>query len=288
MIYSMTGFARSQHKGDWGTAIWELRSVNHRYLDVSIKMPDNLRDLENAVRERLREAFGRGKIEAYLKFQAGPAITSELNLNEQFVTQLSTATSTISTSFPSGATINVMDVLKWPGLIDLDTEALSAVHEHVLAALDEAIENLKEMRMQEGQAIAKMLTERLDEIAVIVKDVRKNYPTILAANQKKLVDRLAEVQEKLDKDRLEQEMVYFAQRIDVAEELDRLDAHLSEIKKVLKKGGLVGRRLDFFMQELNREANTLSSKSQVSEQTHASVDMKVLIEQMREQVQNVE
>lgn len=288
MIYSMTGFARSQEKGDWGTAVWELRSVNHRYLDLSIKLPESLRDLENAVREKIREAFGRGKIEAYLKFQAGPAIAPELNLNERFVAQLSTATSTISASFPNAAMVNVMDVLKWPGLIELDTNAFSAVHEHVLAALDGAINNLKEMRQQEGQAIAKMLTERLDGIAVIVKDVRSNYPTILEANKKKIVDRLAELQEKLDNDRLEQEMVYFAQRIDVAEELDRLDTHLSEIKKVLNKGGLVGRRLDFFMQELNREANTLSSKSQVSEQTHASVDLKVLIEQMREQVQNVE
>lgn len=288
MLYSMTGFARSQLKGDWGSAVWELRSVNHRYLDVSIKMPENLRELENSVRERLRVELGRGKVEAYLKFRAGPAVASGIALNEELLAQLAAAQSTLHQHLGQSLSADVTSVLQWPGLMVDNKDNLSQVHDPILAGFEEALAGLKAMRAREGAAIKAMLSERLVKIAEYVKVVRAQYPTVLERLKQNLHDKLVEVMEKVDQERLEQEMVYLAQRSDVAEELDRLDAHVDEIQQVLERDEHVGRRLDFYMQELNREANTLSSKSQSIGQTNAAVDIKVLIEQMREQVQNVE
>lgn len=288
MLYSMTGFARSQLKEDWGSAVWELRSVNHRYLDVTIKMPESLRELENTVRERLRAELGRGKVEAYLKFKAGPAVASGVSLNEALLVQLAEAQTLLQDHLGQTISSDVTRLLQWPGLIVDDKAHLSQVHAPIMLGFDEALAGLKTMRSREGEAIKNMLSERLEKIAAHVVAVRSNYPEIIARLKQNLSDKLAEVMEKVDQDRLEQEMVYLAQRSDVAEELDRLDAHVSEIQKVLEREEQIGRRLDFYMQELNREANTLSSKSQGIGQTNAAVDIKVLIEQMREQVQNVE
>lgn len=287
MISSMTGFARHQHKGEWGSAIWELRSVNHRYLDLSVKVPDSFRALENDIREKIRGHLGRGKVEAYLKFQPGPALTSDLMLNEPLLQQLAQASTTIASHFGQVAT-ETTRLMQWPGLLQESSDQFQPVYDHILTGLDDAIGQLKNMRIAEGAAIKDMLTSRLSEIATHIGTVREHYPEILVSAKKNIIDKLAEVSDKLDNDRVEQEMVYFAQRIDVAEELDRLEAHVSEIQKVLEREENIGRRLDFFMQELNREANTLASKSQSIHQTHAAVDIKVLIEQMREQVQNIE
>lgn len=288
MIYSMTGFARHQHQGDWGQAVWELRSVNHRYLDVSIKVPDRFRALENDMREVIRTQLGRGKVEAYLKFQPGPAITSKIELNEPLLEQLGAASSAMAHFFPGGVQTECTRLLQWPGLIQESSDELEPAHQHILEALTAAVAKLKEARAREGEAIKTMLTSRLAKISEHIGQVQKHYPEILAAAKQNIVNKLSEVQEQLDQERLEQELVYFAQRIDIAEELDRLDAHVAEIHKVIEREENIGRRLDFFMQELNREANTLGSKSQSVHQTHASVDIKVLIEQMREQVQNIE
>lgn len=288
MIYSMTGFARSQHEDDWGSIVWELKSVNHRYLDISLYLPESLRSLENKIREQLRTHLGRGKVDARLKFTTGPKLGSQIAVNQELLQQLASLSNGIGKHFETGANVNPIDILRWPGIIQEDTNQLEPIYDKVLQQLEQAAQQLKTTRAQEGSAIKTMLTDRLDGIEQHVMSVRAAQPEMKANYRTNLLAKLTEVTDKLDSDRLEQEMVHFAQRTDVDEELDRLNAHVVEIRKVLDSGAQIGRRLDFFMQELNREANTLSSKSQSHFQTHSAVEMKVLIEQMREQVQNVE
>ncbi|MCB1827538.1 MAG: YicC family protein [Coxiellaceae bacterium] len=288
MIYSMTGFARHTIKGEWGSATWEIRSVNHRYCDISVKLPESFRECEPAIRRAIQAKISRGKIEALLKFSPSADVATGAMINHSLLHQLTGHTATLQRAFHQDVTVNAVDLLRWPGLLE-DTEvSLSQLQQPILDGLEDAIDKLKDMRQQEGQAILAMLTERLVAISEIVTVCRSLQPLIKTRYREALLEKLSEVKEQLDQDRLEQEMVYFSQKIDVAEELDRLDAHVSEINNVLQRDDAVGRRLDFFMQELNREANTLSSKSQDQQQTHASVDLKVLIEQMREQVQNIE
>jgi uncharacterized protein (TIGR00255 family) len=288
MIRSMTAFARSERTEDWGTAYWELRSVNNRYLDVSPRLPDEVRAIESAVRERVRGRLNRGKVDCTLRLSPGTESDAGLELDLNLARRVAEATREIDALLHDPARVSAIDVLRWPGVVQKRSPDIDALGKAVLELLDEALGGLVTTREREGQHIAGLLAQRCDEIQTIVAAVRGRLPEVLEACRQRLRDRLAEFAEQLNEERLEQEIALVAQKTDVAEELDRLDAHVKEVQRVVDKEQPAGRRLDFLMQELNREANTLGSKSIDTETTRASVDLKVLIEQMREQIQNVE
>ncbi len=288
MIRSMTAFARSERTEDWGTAHWELRSVNNRYLDVSPRLPEEIRAIESAVRERVRGRLSRGKVDCTLRLSLDTESDASLELNLNLARRVADARREIDALLHDPARVSSIDVLRWPGVVQTRSPDIDTLGKAVLELLDEALGGLVTTREREGQHITGLLTQRCDEIQAIVGNVRERLPEVLEACRQRLRDRLAEFAEQLNEERLEQEMAMVAQKTDVAEELDRLDAHVKEVQRVVDKEQPAGRRLDFLMQELNREANTLGSKSIDTETTRASVDLKVLIEQMREQIQNVE
>ena len=287
MIHSMTAFARAEQAGANGTLSWELRSVNHRYLEPHLRLPESFRDLEGAVREALRNGLSRGKVECTLRFSddnAGKALQVDL----ERAAQLIAAAESVAGLIKQPAALNPLEVLGWPGVLVADAADPQALNQSALALFSQALNELKQSREREGAELAKLLNERLDSILEQVVALRELVPQMLAGQRQKILDRCAEMQAELDPQRLEQELVILAQKSDVAEELDRLSTHVSEVRRVLKTGGQAGRRLDFLMQELNREANTLGSKAFDTRSTQAAVNLKVLIEQMREQVQNIE
>lgn len=287
MIHSMTAFARAEQAGANGTLSWELRSVNHRYLEPHLRLPESFRDLEGAVREALRNGLSRGKVECTLRFSddnAGKALQVDL----ERAAQLIAAAASVAGLIKQPAALNPLEVLGWPGVLVADAADPQALNQSALALFSQALSELKQSREREGTELAKLLNERLDSILEQVVALRELVPQMLAGQRQKILDRCAEMQAELDPQRLEQELVILAQKSDVAEELDRLSTHVSEVRRVLKTGGQAGRRLDFLMQELNREANTLGSKAFDTRSTQAAVNLKVLIEQMREQVQNIE
>lgn len=287
MICSMTAFARVQRDLPEGSLVWELKSVNHRYLDVSPRLPELFRDQDNAVREHIREQLARGKVEATLRFVAGEQ-GDGLRLNEPLVDELARLTRRIGDLVQHPGTVDPMDVLRYPGVLsapDPDTDALGG---QALALLDEALEKLVENRRREGEALRQVVLEKLDAVAREVSRVREIMPSVLQSMRRRLEERIRDITDSPDPERLEQEIVFLAQKMDVEEELDRLDTHVDEVRRVVTEGGTVGRRLDFLMQELNREANTLASKSAAADTSQAAVELKVLIEQMREQIQNIE
>ena len=289
MIRSMTAFARQSSEFDWGSLVWEIRSVNHRYLEPSFKLPEAMRNIENALREKLREQLNRGKIECSLRMNihAGGSLARPI-INTELLQQIVDACELIRKQTKQSATINPLQLLQWPGILSEPETNNSIVSEQVLAFFQLSLEQLQESREREGAVLKEFIEQRLATVADITLAVRQQLPIILDAQRQKLRERLQELKTDLDPERLEQEMVILAQKADVDEELDRLDTHINEVRRVLAKGGACGRRLDFLMQELNREANTLSSKSIVSDTTQAAVELKVLIEQMREQIQNIE
>ncbi|QYJ89665.1 YicC/YloC family endoribonuclease [Shewanella halotolerans] len=287
MIQSMTAYARIEHKAQWGTASWEIRSVNQRYLETYLRLPEQLRSLEPVLRDRLRKRLNRGKIEVNLRYDLGEDKNSDLQLNQALASQIIQAANWVKQEAGQGE-INIVDVLRWPGVMSGSEQDMDAIGKELLSAFDSAVDQFIEARGREGEAIKAMLETRLQAIEEQVAIVREHMPTVMQWQRDKLTNRLAEIQGELDPARLEQEMVLLAQKMDVAEEMDRLDAHVAETRRILKKGGAQGRRLDFMMQEFNRESNTLASKSISSEVTAAAVELKVLIEQMREQIQNVE
>ncbi len=288
MISSMTAFSRLHSDHPWGSLVLEIRSVNHRYLDISFKLPESLRGLEIQWREEIKNQLGRGKVECQLRFQAQAQQQHELTIDQAMLDQVITAAAKIQKSLAAKTPINPLELLRWPGILgepELDNEG---IHREATSLLNNCLSSLRQARHREGSKLAEVIGERLRGIEKIVGDTRSKLPTILKQQRTRLLARLEELQVELDQQRLEQELVYMAQKADVDEELDRLDTHLAEVKRTLSKGGACGRRLDFQMQELNREANTLSSKSVSSETTQNAVELKVLIEQMREQVQNIE
>ncbi|KGK82789.1 YicC family protein [Pseudomonas stutzeri] len=287
MVHSMTAFARSELAGPHGTLSWEIRSVNHRYLEPHLRLPETFRDLEGAVREALRKGLSRGKVECTLRF-AEDAGRGELQLDRERASQLIAAAESVAALIRQPAPIDPLQVLGWPGVLVGDAIDPQALNQSALQLFHDALAQLREGRQREGEELARLLDERLDGILVEVATLREQVPQMLAAQRQKVLDRCAEMQVELDPQRLEQEMVLLAQKSDVAEELDRLATHVGEVRRVLKTGGAAGRRLDFLMQELNREANTLGSKAFDPRSTQAAVNLKVLIEQMREQVQNIE
>ena len=287
MVHSMTAFARREQATAHGTLSWELRSVNHRYLEPHLRLPDAFRDLEGAVREALRQGLSRGKVECTLRFAEENA-DKPLQVDGERARQLIAAAEQVAALIQQPAPLNPLEVLGWPGVLVADAADPQALNAAALALFDQALGELKAGRAREGGELAKLLNDRLDSILEEVAALRELVPQMLAGQRTKIETRFAELQAELDPQRLEQELVLLAQKSDVAEELDRLSTHVSEVRRVLKAGGAAGRRLDFLMQELNREANTLGSKAFDTRSTQAAVNLKVLIEQMREQVQNIE
>jgi len=287
MAHSMTAFARVERASAQGTLSWELRSVNHRYLEPHLRLPDAFRELESAVREALRAGLSRGKVECTLRLNE-ETLTQAPQLNKDRARELIQAAEAVAALIAQPASIDPLHVLAWPGVLasqPMDTQALQA---SALALFSEGLEEMKAGRAREGAELARLINDRLDAMAQDITALREQVPHMLATQRQKILDRFAEMRAELDPARLEQEMVLLAQKSDVAEELDRLSTHVQEVRRVLASPGASGRRLDFLMQELNREANTLGSKAFDPRSTQAAVNLKVLIEQMREQVQNIE
>lgn len=288
MLYSMTGFARQSAESKLGSLTWELRAVNHRYLDVQLKIPDVLRPQEHAFRQQVAKRLKRGKVECAFHFRRAFDESQEMQLNAELVKLLTRRIDELSSGLKNPASVSPADILRWPGVIEateIDAEPLIT---EAAELLDTTIASLASMRQNEGQRIASMLETRCADIENIAASVRKRMPEVLAATRSRQRERIEKLDIEADPERLEVELALVAQKLDVDEEIDRLGSHIAEIHGSLHKDEPVGRRLDFLMQELNREANTLGSKSADKETTKAAVELKVLIEQMREQIQNIE
>lgn len=286
-MHSMTAFARIDFAATSGTYTWEIRSVNSRYLELHFRLPDALKSLEAPVRESLRKQLSRGKVECSLKFV--PAIKDQsMGVNEPLVEQLNAAADHVHSIIGPGNALDALEILKWPGVLIQSSFDQNTIEQDALSGFEQALQSLIAMRQREGTELKTFIEQRLNGISEQVENVNRLLPEILANQRQNLKDKLTELQLQIDPDRIEQEMVLVLNKADVDEELDRLGAHLKEVSRILKQNGAVGRRLDFMMQELNREANTLSSKSISHLTTQIAVELKVLIEQMREQVQNIE
>jgi uncharacterized protein (TIGR00255 family) len=287
MIHSMTAFARGEAETPWGSLVWEIKSVNHRYLELGLRLPEELRAIEPAVREAVSARLNRGKVDVGLRLQMTNA-DGHVEIDEAQARRVLDSAARLRAMQPNLAPIGEVDVLRWPGVLKTPAPDAAALAEQALAALKRALDALVDMRAREGERLREFLEQRLDAAARVAADVRAVMPQIVEAYRARLAERLRELKENVDPNRLEQELVLFVNRMDVAEELDRLASHLAEIRRLLAQGGAIGRRLDFLMQELNREANTLGSKAADLRMTNASVELKVLIDQMREQIQNIE
>ncbi|MCH2324037.1 MAG: YicC family protein [Pseudomonadales bacterium] len=284
----MTAFSRQQADKEWGSLIWELRSVNHRYLETSVRLPESFRGLENVIRDTIRKKLNRGKIECQLRFQVVEASQSDLQLNKELIAKLVRANDEINQIADLNNQLTSAEILRWPGVVaDQDVDA-DTIEREAIDLFTSALDDLVSSRVREGEALKGMLNQRVVSIREIVASIRQKIPEIICGQRKNLLEKLEELKAELEPTRLEQEIAILAQKADVDEELDRMDSHLKEVERIIESNGQKGRRLDFLMQELNREANTLSSKSIVVGTTLGAVELKVLIEQMREQIQNVE
>jgi len=287
-VHSMTAFSRREASHSWGSLSCEIRSVNHRYLEPSLRLPDALRSCEPVLREKIRKGLARGKVDCTLQLNLQASQGNAVQLDEQMIDQYLATINQINERTGNPVPVNGLELLFKPGVMrqqHFDNELLAQA---ASTLFDEVLTDHIAHREREGRALSLLIQERLDKITAIVLQLRPMIPDLVQQQKEKLHARLAEIKAQLDENRIEQEIVLLAQRIDVDEELDRLNTHINEVKRALKDGGGIGRRLDFLMQELNREANTLSSKSIASDTTLLAVDMKVLIEQMREQIQNIE
>jgi len=292
VLKSMTAFARVQETCDAGSLTWEIRSVNHRYLEPGLKLPEDFKALEPEIRKLISQYIKRGKIDLGLRYKLNQANDGEVRLNEEILHRLRQVEQEVLSIVHEGKKLSVAEILSWPGVIAESENDLSPLVSLALSSLENALKQLVKSRETEGKALQKMISTRCQQMGDIVQQLRIHRPTMMSAMREKwetsLNEKLKTWSKGADNSRLEQELVILAQKLDVDEELDRIDTHIKEVGKVLKRKEAVGRRLDFLMQELNREANTLGSKSQDSLTTQWSVDLKVLIEQMREQVQNIE
>lgn len=277
MIYSMTAYARKEVKGDWGSAVWEIRSVNQRYLETYFRMPEQFRALEPLLRERFRKRLARGKVECNLRFEANPAAKGELSINETLANQVIKAAEQVMHMTGELSRINPFQVMQWPGVMETPEQDMDEVNKVLLSAFDEALSEFIDARGREGDNMKALIEQRLDAITAEVVKVRARMPEILEWQRERLFSKFEDAKVELDASRVEQELILLAQKSDVAEELDRLDSHVKETTNILKKGGAVGRRLDFMMQEFNRESNTLASKSISTDITASGVELKVLI-----------
>ena len=285
MVASMTAFARLEDSGEWGHAVWEIRTVNHRYLDISIRLPEELRALETSVREQVSVKLKRGKVECNLRYDSDSA-TGDISINAGLAEKIIHAARGLP--IEGSAPIDPLDVLRWPGVIDKNSPDLERLSNPVISLLDKALENILHNRHREGDQIEQMITKRCDLSLHQLRQIRDKVPEIIAIMRERHLARVQELGIELDNGRLEQEIALLSQKLDVAEELDRMETHINEVKRILTGTEPIGRRLDFLMQEMNREANTLGSKSAHIDTSNASIELKVLIEQMREQIQNIE
>ena len=288
MIQSMTAFARESADLEQGTLTIELRSVNHRYLDCSFKLPNALRALEPKLREYASASLARGKVECMMRLQTQQAQTETLHIDTTRLDALLAATDIIQKQLGTLAPISPLEILLFPGICTAQEASEEQLQKEALSLFSKALENLQKNRCREGEKLATLLLDRMTLVDVEVNTTRAILPALMQHQRDRIIHRIANLEVEADQGRLEQELVYMAQKADVDEELDRLDAHMGEVRHTVKEGGPCGRRLDFLMQELNREANTLSSKSQSATTTQSAVELKVLIEQMREQIQNIE
>lgn len=287
MVYSMTAFARSTSETEQGHFTWEIRSVNSRYLEAFFRLPDAFRDLEPLLREQLKTNLSRGKVESTLRFQPSHQ-QQNLQVDTELVHQLLQATDQIQSIIGPGQALDALEVLQWPGVLAAEKTDSKVLQQSALAAFKECLQKSLTTRAREGEEMAKHIQQRLDKMHDKIAYVQQNMPAALAAQRTNILERLGELQLNLEPNRLETELILLANKADVEEEIDRLNTHIQEVQRILKQDEPIGRHLDFMMQELNREANTLSSKSLTSGITQAAVDLKVLIEQAREQVQNIE
>lgn len=287
MIHSMTAFARREVSGSWGNAVWELRSINHRYLELSLHFPEAFSELEVIIRERLRQQLHRGKVDCTLRYHPKEENTP-IEVNQSVAQQLSQAIQVIQSKFDKPVIVNAMEILRWPGIMQTLGVDHDSFQESLLQEFNTALEELIAARIREGTALKTTLESRLTSMEKEIAKITKRLPEVLQMQRDKLLARFNEAKVILEPQRLEQEMILVANRLDVAEEIDRLQAHIAEVQHILSRGGAVGRRLDFLTQELNREANTLAAKSIDAEATRSTVELKVLIEQLREQIQNIE
>lgn len=288
MVHSMTGFAVQNRDLGAVTLHLELRSVNSRYLDLTFRIADDLRQAEPALRERISARLTRGKVECRLNLQTNDAAPRSLAINGALIAQLAEAQAAVRERMPDARPLSVADVLRWPGMLADDSLAFEQLQPAIAALIDAALDEFVATRRREGDKLADMIRERVVRMRELVATAAPRMPLIVAEYQDRLTVRLREAVAALDEDRIRQEVALYAQRIDVAEELTRLTTHLDEVERILRAGGSAGKRLDFLMQELNREANTLASKSPATDITGIAMEMKVLIEQIREQVQNIE
>lgn len=288
MIFSMTGYATATQEAPYGSFNLELRSVNNRYLDIQFRLPDDFRKQESAMRELLTTRLGRGKIECRLNFSPATSTENNLLLDEMLLEKLLQLEQIIKTRHPAAPSLTIADILKWPGILGNDHLPMDELGEISIGLLQTALEDLKDSRIREGDKLKYILLERIQQMRQLLRTATPRIPALIATFEEKLRTRIEEILGALNDDRIRQEIALFAGKIDVDEELSRLQAHLDEVERILNKGGAVGKRLDFMMQELNREANTLGSKSVDLEISRISMELKVIIEQMREQVQNIE
>lgn len=287
MIYSMTGYAVAARELESAVLNLELRSVNHRYLDIQFRLPDELRAIEPALRETLAARLNRGKIECRISYAPTPG-RKGVELDQVLLDQLVALEARVRAVMPGAAALSTSDVLRWPGMLGSDTVEIDALRSVCRELLDTVLEEFTVTRAREGEKLKAMLLERAATVETRVAEVAPRMPQVIAGFQEKLSVRLKEALANADEDRIRQEVALFANKIDVDEELTRLTTHMTELRRILEKGGAVGKRLDFLMQELNREANTLGSKAADITVTQVSMELKLLIEQMREQIQNIE
>ena len=288
MIHSMTAFARESASTTQGTLTVELRSVNHRYLDCSFKLPDILRPLEPQLREQASAGLARGKLDCLIRVQSHAARGGDWHIDKQQLERLLAAASDIQAQLAEYRPLTALEILQFPGICSTEDHSEEALQKTAAALFARTLEDLRSARQREGEKLAQLVRDRLEQVEREVASTRKSLPILIQQQRQKVITRIEELEVEVDQGRLEQELVYLAQKADVDEELDRLEAHIVEVRRTLEKGGPCGRRLDFLMQEFNREANTLSSKSTASNTTRSAVELKVLIEQMREQIQNIE
>lgn len=288
MIASMTGFARREASGPWGTLVCELRSVNHRFLECGFRLPDELRVTEPELRQIATRELKRGKVDCTMTLRPAHGAETALDIDQQALERVLARVRELAGILPGNHTVNLMDVLRWPGVVREDNTGSEEVVAAARSLFAETVTDLAAARSREGVRLRELIEQRCLNLETLVAQVRARLPEVQLRVRERLNERLAELKAQVDQERLEQEVALLLQRLDVDEELDRLTGHIAEIRRIVGSSEPAGRRLDFLMQELNREANTLSSKSQDLETTRAAVEMKVAIEQMREQVQNIE
>ena len=283
----MTAFSRFEVKGDWGNAVWEIRSVNQRFLETYFRLPEQFRSIEPVLRERFRKQLNRGKVECSLRFNANASEKSNLSLNKDLAEQLIQHAGWINEQ-TLNSQLNPLEIMRWPGVMEAEEADMTTIQKEILVGFEQALEDFIDARASEGDNLKVLIEQRLEGIIEQSEKVKAFMPEVIAWQRKRITDKFTDAKIELDSSRVEQELVLLAQKMDVDEEIDRLFSHVKETKSILKKGGAQGRRLDFMMQEFNREANTLGSKSINADITNAAVELKVLIEQMREQIANIE